>query len=285
MAELDLKYKKKIRPDELRSAWFGRIYLWILLVIVMFPILAVIAASLSPGQAFTADIIPKNPTLDNYKAVLNETDFLLWVKNSLIICTSVAVLQVVTSVLAAFAFARLKFTGRKSGLMALLILQMFPNMMALPAIISVVYNNGLSDQLWVLILIIGAGSAYYIWLIKGTIDGIPMELSESAYIDGATTFQMFRKIILPLLRNMIIVIFLLSFIAAYSEFVFTSALLKGVEVKTVTTGLKQFITGNFSANWTQYSAAAVMSSLPVVILFLFSQKYIAKGLVAGAVKG
>ncbi|MBU5315105.1 sugar ABC transporter permease [Clostridium bornimense] len=285
MAELDLKYKKKIRPDEVRSAWFGRIYLWILLVIVLFPILAVIAASLSPGQAFTADIIPKNPTLDNYKAVLNDTDFLLWVKNSLIICTSVAVIQVITSVLAAFAFARIKFTGRKSGLMALLILQMFPNTMALPAIIGIVYNLNLSDQLWVLILIIGAGSAYYIWLIKGTIDGIPMELSESAYIDGATTFQMFRKIILPLLRNMIIVIFLLSFIAAYSEFIFTSALLKGLEVKTVTTGLQQFITGNFSANWTEYSAAAVMSSLPVVILFLCSQKYIAKGLVAGAVKG
>ena len=285
MAELDLKYKKKIRPDELRSAWFGRIYLWILLVIVLFPILAVIAASLSPGQAFTADIIPKNPTLDNYKAVINDTDFLLWVKNSLIICTSVAILQVVTSVLAAFAFARLKFTGRKSGLMALLILQMFPNTMALPAIIGIVYNYNLSDTLWVLILIIGAGSAYYIWLIKGTIDGIPMELSESAYIDGATTFQMFRKIILPLLRNMIIVIFLLSFIAAYSEFIFSSALLKGLEVKTVTTGLQQFITGNFSANWTEYSAAAVMSSLPVVILFLFSQKFIAKGLVAGAVKG
>ena len=285
MAELDLKYKKKIRPDEVRSAWFGRIYLWILLVIVLFPILAVIAASLSPGQAFTADIIPKNPTLDNYKAVLNDTDFLLWVKNSLIICTSVAVIQVITSVLAAFAFARIKFTGRKSGLMALLILQMFPNTMALPAIIGIVYNLNLSDQLWVLILIIGAGSAYYIWLIKGTIDGIPMELSESAYIDGATTFQMFRKIILPLLRNMIIVIFLLSFIAAYSEFIFTSALLKGLEVKTVTTGLQQFITGNFSGRWTQYSAAAVMSSLPVVILFLFSQKYIAKGLVAGAVKG
>lgn len=285
MAELDYKYKKKLRPDEIRSAWLGRIYLWIILIIVLFPILAVIAASLSPGQAFTADIIPKHPTLDNYKAVINDTDFLLWIKNSLIICTSVAIMQVVTSVLAAFAFSRIKFTGRKSGLMALLILQMFPNMMALPAIIGIVYNYNLSDQLWVLILIIGAGSAYYIWLIKGTIDGIPLELSESAYIDGASTFQMFVKIILPLLRNMIIVIFLLSFIAAYSEFVFTSALLKGIEVKTVTTGLQQFITGNFSANWTQYSAAAVMSSIPVVVLFLCSQKYIAKGLVAGAVKG
>lgn len=285
MAEMDLKYKKKLRPDQIRSAWLGRVFIWIMLVVTLFPIMAVVAASLTKGQAFTASIWPKNPTLENYKIVLQETDFLTWVKNSMIVCISVALLQTVTSVLAAFAFARLKFKGRKSGLMALLILQMFPNTMALPAIISIVFNNGLSDQLWVLILLIGAGSAYYIWLIKGTIDGIPMELTEAAYIDGATTFQMFVKIILPLLRNMLLVIFLLSFISAYSEFIFTSAIIKDGELKTIATGLKQFITGNFSGRWTQYSAAAVMSSLPVVILFLFSQKYIAKGLVSGAVKG
>lgn len=285
MAEMDLKYKKKLRPDQIRSAWLGRVFIWIMLVVTLFPIMAVVAASLTKGQAFTASIWPKNPTLENYKIVLQETDFLTWVKNSMIVCISVALLQTVTSVLAAFAFARLKFKGRKSGLMALLILQMFPNTMALPAIISIVFNNGLSDQLWVLILLIGAGSAYYIWLIKGTIDGIPMELTEAAYIDGATTFQMFVKIILPLLRNMLLVIFLLSFISAYSEFIFTSAIIKDGELKTIATGLKQFITGNFSGRWTQYSAAAVMSSLPVVILFLFSQQYIAKGLVSGAVKG
>lgn len=285
MAEMDLKYKKKLRPDQIRSAWLGRVFIWIMLAVTLFPIMAVVAASLTKGQAFTASIWPKNPTLENYKIVLQETDFLIWVKNSMIVCISVALLQTVTSVLAAFAFARLKFKGRKSGLMALLILQMFPNTMALPAIISIVFNNGLSDQLWVLILLIGAGSAYYIWLIKGTIDGIPMELTEAAYIDGATTFQMFVKIILPLLRNMLLVIFLLSFISAYSEFIFTSAIIKDGELKTIATGLKQFITGNFSGRWTQYSAAAVMSSLPVVILFLFSQKYIAKGLVSGAVKG
>lgn len=285
MAEMDLKYKKKLRPDQIRSAWLGRVFIWIMLAVTLFPIMAVVAASLTKGQAFTASIWPKNPTLENYRIVLQETDFLIWVKNSMIVCISVALLQTVTSVLAAFAFARLKFKGRKSGLMALLILQMFPNTMALPAIISIVFNNGLSDQLWVLILLIGAGSAYYIWLIKGTIDGIPMELTEAAYIDGATTFQMFVKIILPLLRNMLLVIFLLSFISAYSEFIFTSAIIKDGELKTIATGLKQFITGNFSGRWTQYSAAAVMSSLPVVILFLFSQKYIAKGLVSGAVKG
>ena len=285
MAEMDLKYKKKLRTDQIRSAWLGRVFIWIMIAITIFPILAVVAASLSPGQAFTASIWPKEPTLENYRIVLQETDFLIWVKNSMIICISVAILQTATSVLAAFAFARLKFTGRKSGLMALLILQMFPNTMALPAIIKIVFDLNLSNSMIVLILLVGAGSAYYIWLIKGTIDGIPMELSEAAYIDGATTFQMFVKIILPLLRNMMIVIFLLSFIAAYSEFIFTSSILKDTELKTISTGLQQFITNNFSGKWTQYSAAAVMSSLPVVILFLFSQKYISKGLVSGAVKG
>ena len=285
MAEMDLKYKKKLRSDQIRSAWLGRIFIWVMIVITIFPILAVVAASLTKGQAFTASIWPKDPTFENYKAVLQETDFLIWMRNSIFVCITVALLQTSTSVLAAFAFARLKFAGRKSGLMTLLILQMFPNTMALPAIIKIVFDWNLSDNLWVLILLIGAGSAYYIWLIKGTIDGIPMELTESAYIDGATTFQMFRKIILPLLRNMMIVIFLLSFIAAYSEFIFTSSLIKDGSLKTISTGLQQFITNNFSGRWTQYSAAAVMSSLPLVILFLFSQKYIAKGLVSGAVKG
>ena len=116
-------------------------------------------------------------------------------------------------------------------------------------------------------------------------DGIPKELTEAAYVDGATTLQMFLKIILPLMRNMILVIFLFAFIGAYSEFIFSSALLKDPSVQTVATGLRSFIKDKFSANWTQYSAAAVMSSVPVVLLFMGLQKFIASGLTAGSVKG
>ena len=169
--------------------------------------------------------------------------------------------------------------------MMLLLLQMFPAAMALPSILGIAYKLNAMDNIWALVIIQCGGSAYNIWLMKGFIDGIPKELTEAAYMDGATTFQTFIQVILPLTKNMLIVIFLFSFIGSYSEFVFASALLKDPTTQTIATGLKGFITGQFSANWTQYSAAAIMACVPIVFLFTISQKYIADGLVSGSVKG
>ena len=257
-----------------------------MMLITIFPIIAIVAASMAKGQSFTQEsIFPTQWTLENYVDVLKKTDFLKWVKNSLLICTGVATLQLVLSVPAAFAFSKLRFKGRRKGLMGLLLLQMFPAAMALPAIIGITYSLGLTDKPWVLILILAGGSAYNIWLLKGAVDGIPSDLVEAAYIDGASTGEVFFKIILPLLRNMMIVIFLFAFIGAYSEFIFTSALIKDSSLQTVATGMRSFITNKFSANWTQYSAAAIMASVPLVVIFMACQKYIAKGLVSGAVKG
>lgn len=279
------KYKKKLRPDEVRNLWFGRIFIWVMIAITLFPIVAVISASMAKGDAFTqTTFFPAEWTLENYKKLIEKTDFLTWVKNSLLICTTVALIQLALSVPAAFAFSKLRFWGRKNGLMSLLILQMFPTTMALPAIIGVVYTYNLSNRPWILILILAGGSAYNIWLLKGAIDGIPDELVEAAYIDGASVLQTFIRIILPLLRNMLIVIFLFSFIGAYSEFMFTSALLKNADLQTITTGLQKFIKNNFSANWTMYSAAAILATVPIVTIFMIFQKYIASGLVSGSVK-
>ena len=278
-------YKKKLRPDEIRTAWLGRIFLWIMILITLFPIVAVISASMAKGNSFTqTSFFPTEWTFENYIKVFEKTEFLLWLKNSLIICTSVAVLQLVLSVPAAFAFSKLRFTGRKNGLMSLLILQMFPAAMALPAIMGIVFAYNLTNKPIVLILILAGGSAYNIWLLKGAVDGIPDELVEAAYIDGASTFKVFTSIILPLLRNMLIVIFLFAFIGAYSEFMFTSAILKNADVQTIVTGLQKFIKDQFSANWTMFSAAAVMATTPLVIIFMLCQKYIAGGLISGSVK-
>lgn len=283
--EKKVVYKKKLRSDEVRTAWISRIFIWFMLIITIFPIIAVISASMAKGNAFTqTTFFPKEWTLENYIKVIEKTQFLLWVRNSLIISTIVAVIQLLLSIPAAFAFSKLRFWGRKDGLMSLLILQMFPTTMALPAILGIVFSYNLTNKPWVLILILAGGSAYNIWLLKGAIDGIPDELVEAAYIDGASTFKVFYSIILPLLRNMLIVIFLFAFIGAYSEFMFTSSILKNADVQTITTGLQKFITNNFSANWTQYSAAAVMAALPIVVIFMIFQKYIATGLVSGSVK-
>ena len=281
-----LKYEKKMRPAEKRALWISRIFIWLMILVVLFPIFSIVTASMAKGEAFTqTSLLPKAWTLENYKKVLTETNFLIWLKNSIIVCTATAIIQLLLTVPMAFAFSRMKFWGRKKGLMMLLLLQMFPTAMALPAILSLAYKWNGMDHLITLIIIGTGASAYNIWLLKGAIDGIPKELTEAAYVDGATTWQTFLTIILPLLRNMLLVIFLFSFIGSYSEFVFASALLKEPESLTLAVGMQQFITNNFSANWTQYSAAAIMASIPIVIFASATQKYMAEGLTAGSVKG
>ncbi|MDO4534683.1 MAG: sugar ABC transporter permease [Clostridium perfringens] len=281
-----LKYKKKLRTAEKRKAWVSRILLWVMMAVVLFPVLAIISASMAKGNAFTqSTILPTSWTLENYKKVITNTNFLIWVKNSLIVCFVTAIIQLAMTIPAAFAFSKLRFAGRRKGLMFLLLLQMFPATMALPAILGIAYSLNGMDKILTLVIIGCGGSAYNIWLLKGFLDGIPKELSEAAFVDGATTFQTFIKIILPLTKNMLVVIFLFSFIGSYGEYIFASALLKDPDSQTLMVGLRSFINGKFSANWPQYSAAAVMASAPIVVLFLMSQKFISKGLVAGAVKG
>ncbi|HAT4314767.1 TPA: sugar ABC transporter permease [Clostridium perfringens] len=282
----ELKYERKLRPAERRMAWISRIFIWFMLLVVLFPVFAVVSASMAKGEVFTqTSLIPSAWTLENYSKVLTETNFLIWVKNSLIICVVVSIIQLLLTVPMAFAFSRLKFWGRKNGLMMLLLLQMFPAAMTLPAILALAYRLEGMDHIITLIIIQAGAGAFNVWLLKGAIDGIPKELTEAAYVDGASTFQTFTMIILPLLRNMLLVIFLFTFIGAYSEFIFASSLLKSPESLTLAVGMQQFITNNFSANWTQYSAAAIMASIPIVAFATVAQKYMAKGLTAGSVKG
>lgn len=282
----ELKYVKRLKPAEKRVAWASRIVLWIMMAVVLIPVMAVISASMAKGNSFTqTSIFPTTFTLENYVKVLTKTKFLIWIKNSMIVCVSVAFLQLLMTTPAAFAFSKLKFKGRRYGLMGLLILQMFPTAMALPAILSVAYKFDMMDKLYGLIILLAVGSAYNIWLMKGYMDGIPKELSEAAYVDGASTLQVFVRIILPLIKNMLIVIFIFAFVGAYSEFLFTSALIKDPFTETVATGMRGFINNQFSSNWTQYSSAAIMASIPVVLISVLSQKFFASGLTAGSVKG
>ena len=282
----DLVYKHRLRPAEIKDLWIARIIIWICIVVTLFPIFTIIMSSLTKGDTFfSTTLIPKEITFSNYAKVLNETDFKIWMKNSIILCSLVSIIQLFLSITGAYAFSRMKFKGRKNGLMSLLILQMFPTVMALPAILGVCYKLNLIDQFWSLIVLLAGGSAFSIWLLKGFIDSLPKELDEAAMVDGASHLKVFTKIILPLSKPMLAVIFLFSFIGVYSEFLLTSALMKDPSNQTLATGLRQFINNAFSAHWTQFSAAAVMACVPVAIIFMILQKFIAKGLTAGAVKG
>lgn len=173
-------------------------------------------------QFFLSSLFPEKFSVEHYVTLFRETDFTVWVWNSLKFCVIVATIQLVITSLAAYAFARLRFIGRKYGLMSLLVLQVFPNSMAVAGYYILIYRFGLVDSSLALIFVLAGGSAYNIWLLKSYIDGLPVELDEAAMVDGANQFQVFYKIIIPLAMPQLAVIFLFSFIATYSEYVITS---------------------------------------------------------------
>lgn len=278
--------REKMNGSEMRALWGSRIVIWITIILVLFPVVWIVMSSFSAGDSFfLSSLFPEKFSVEHYVTLFRETDFTVWVWNSLKFCVIVATIQLVITSLAAYAFARLRFIGRKYGLMSLLVLQVFPNSMAVAGYYILIYRFGLVDSSLALIFVLAGGSAYNIWLLKSYIDGLPVELDEAAMVDGANQFQVFYKIIIPLAMPQLAVIFLFSFIATYSEYVITSIFLQTPGKMTLALGLQSFISDQFAAHWTLFSAAAVISSLPIMIVFMCLQRFIQSGLVAGCVKG
>ena len=279
-------YKEKISASDGRGLWLSRIIIWISIVVVLFPAVWILMSSFSAGDSFfLSTLFPKKFSFEHYVKLFKETNYTLWVWNSLKLCMVVATIQLVMTSLAAYAFSRMRFKGRKYGLMSLLVLQVFPSSMAVSGYYILVYNFGLVNSSLALILVLAGGSAYNIWLLKSYVDGIPVDLDEAAMIDGANHFQIFYRIILPLASPQLAVIFLFSFIATYSEYVITSIFMQTPGSMTLALGLQSFISDQFGAHWTMFSAAAVLSSLPIMIVFMCLQRFIQSGLVSGGVKG
>ncbi len=280
------KKHKKLASYEKRTLWLSRVIIWIAIIVILFPALWIVMSSFSAGDSFfLSSLFPEKFSTEHYIELFQETDFLLWVWNSVKLCIAVAIIQLTLTALAAYSFSRMRFTGRKYGLMSLLVLQVFPNSMAISGYYILLYQFGLVDNMAALILVLAGGSAFQIWLLKSYMDGIPKELDEAAMVDGAGHFIVFCKIILPLAAPQLAVIFLFSFIATYSEYVISSVFLQTPGNMTLALGLQSFISDQFAAHWTLFSAAAVLSSLPIMIVFMLLQRYIQNGLVAGGVKG
>lgn len=287
----EISFKRRFKPGELRRLWISRIIIWFFIFLAVFPILYIIGNSLSSSNSFASDeIFPSEMTLDNYKQLFDGTlkddfDFLTTLKNSIIVCTLVCIAQMFMVATSAYAFSRMRFRGRKYGLMALLIIQMFPAMLTVSAILTIMFKYQLTDNHFVLALFISGASAFNIWLMKGFMDSLPRELDEAAMVDGATHWQVFTKIIIPLSMPMFAVILLMSFLGAYNEFVFSASALMDPGKKTVAVAMQQFIDQQFNKRWTQFSAAAVIASVPQLIIFLSLQRFLQSGLTAGSVKG
>jgi arabinogalactan oligomer/maltooligosaccharide transport system permease protein len=261
----------------------------------LFPLYLVIISSFSSsGSLQLSSFLPRELSFANYDKLFNDPTipYLTWVKNSLYIAGSVAVFSVIIGTASAFAFSRLKFKGRKFGIQLLLLVQMFPAILAISAVYVImerVYKFapeiGLGTQPGLLLVYLGGAMGVNIWLLKGFVDSIPAELDEAAKIDGASEVQTFWLIFVPLAAPVLAVVALLSFIGTFNEFILARLFLVDMESRTVAVGLQQFIGGQYSQNWGPFAAGSILASIPIVIIFLSLQKYIVSGLTAGSVKG
>jgi len=261
----------------------------------LFPLYLVVISSFnSTGSLRLDSFIPREISFANYKLLFTDPTipYMIWVKNSLIIAGATAVLSVTIGSASAFAFSRLNFKGRKAGIQMLLLVQMFPAILAISAVYVImerVYtfapSLGLGTQAGLLLIYLGGAMGVNIWLLKGFVDSIPKELDEAAKIDGASAVQTYWLIFMPLAAPVLAVVALLSFIGTFNEFILARLFLVDMESRTVAVGLQQFIGGQYSENWGPFAAGSIIASVPIVIIFLSLQKYIVNGLTAGSVKG
>lgn len=215
----------------------------------------------------------------------NESKFLLSVRNTLFVSGLTGLLAILLSTTAGYAMARLRFPGRFQTLLFFIFIQMFPVFLALVAVYSLMVTLGLTNTFTGLILAYSGGAiAFNTWIFKGYVESLPESLEEAAMVDGATRWQTFLRVVLPLSGGMLAFIFLNQFIGTYAEFMLANVLLTGVEKWTVGVMLLSFTSGQFSTKWGVFAAAATLGALPIVALFYGFQRYFVGGAVAGGVK-
>ena len=259
-------------------------------VIIIYPLLWTIGASFNPGNSLVStSIIPKNPTNEHYvKLFAGEGNLFYkqWYLNSLKISVFTMLLSLISVSFTAYAFSRFRFKGRKNGLTLFMLLQMIPQFSALTAIFVLGQMLGLINSHWLLILIyVGGQIPMNSYLLKGYMDTIPMDLDESARIDGASRTRIFWQIIIPLSRPMLAVVAMNGFTGPLGDFTLSSVILRNPESYTLPIGLYKLVSDKMGASYTTFAAGAILISIPIVIVFLSLQKHFVSSLTAGGTKG
>jgi len=267
-------------------------YLILLLmtVIIVYPLLWTVGASFNPGNSLVStSIIPKNPTLDHYKELFAGKDnlqYVHWYLNSLKISIFTMIGSILCVSFTAYAFSRFRFKGRKNALTLFLLLQMIPQFSALIALFVLAQLLGMMNNHWLLILLyIGGQIPMNTYLMKGYMDSIPMDLDESAKIDGASNTRIFWQILMPLSRPMIAVVAMNGFTGPLGDFVMSSTILRTPESYTLPIGLYNLVNEVMGASYTTFAAGAILISIPIAVVFLLLQKNFVSGLTAGGTKG
>jgi arabinogalactan oligomer/maltooligosaccharide transport system permease protein len=266
-----------------------------MVLFAIFPLYLVILSSFNPsGSLQLTSFLPTEISMVNYEMLFTSPTipFLTWMTNSLLIAGVVALFSVIIGAGSAFAFSRLRFKGKKTGLELLLLVQMFPSILAIGAVYVImerVYafapEIGIGTVGGLILVYLGGAMGVNIWLLKGFVDSIPVEIDEAAKIDGASPMQIYWQIFLPLATPVLAVVTLLSFIGTFNEFILASLFLTDMEARTVAVGLQQFVGGQYATNWGAFAAGSVLASIPIVAIFLSLQRYIISGLTAGSIKG
>jgi ABC-type maltose transport system permease subunit len=291
------KTKKQLTITQ--SKRLGLILRWALAVVLVtfsiFPVLWIVSASLDPvNNLATQKLIPDNAGFENFRELINNPifPFFTWLWNSIKVSVTTTILTISLTTMAAYAFSRFRFKGRQELLKTILLVQSFPNLLAIVALFSISKQIGdvfaalgLNTHAGLILVYLGGAMGMNIWLMKGYMDTIPRDIDESAMVDGATDWQIFSKLILPLLRPILTVIGILSFIGTYGEFIIARTLLTKRELQTVMVGLQIFTAGQYTKNWGVFAAGALIAALPIMIIYLVLQDLIVGGLTQGAVKG
>jgi len=232
--------------------------------------------------------------LINYDTLFNNErkPFLRWIFNSVVIASLNSIIVVLITAFSAYSFSRFRFSGRRSLLILILLVQVFPNLLAMVAIFLILQQIGnhipflgLNTMGGLILVYVGGAMGINIWLMKGFFDSVPREIDESALVDGANHWQVYWRLIFPLVRPVLVVVGILSFVGTYNEFVLARILLRDKESWTLMVGLWQFISSNFSQDWGVFAAGAIVGALPSLIIYLLLQDQIVGGLTQGAVKG
>lgn len=268
----------------------GYIVLVIMSVIWLFPILWIILTAFREEQGYYVGyFMPKGFTLNNFTQLFSAESvipFARWWMNTFIVAIVCCVLNTIIILATAYVLSRTRFSGRVTLMKVLMIIGMFPGFMSMIAVYNILKGMGLAQNLFALIVIGVAGAAMGYQVCKGFFDTIPKSLDEAAIIDGATKFQIFTKITAPLAKPMIIYTMLTSFLAPWSDYIFPSMLFGDKQSSyTVAVGLKWMTDfRRIDVYYTQFAAGSILVAVPIVILFIFLQKYYVEGL-SGAVKG
>ena len=266
----------------------------VIAVFAVFPLLFVLSASLNPHGTLTgSNALFSAIGLDSYVRILTDPVFPypLWYANSIIIASITAFFTVFLGAMAAYSFSRMRFTGRRAGLITIVVVQMFPQLLAVVAIFLLMTAIGdwfpalgINTQPGVILVYLGGALGVNTYLMYGYFNTIPVSIDEAAKIDGAGHARIFFTIILRLTAPVLAVVGLISFIFTLNEYAVASVLLIDADKQTLAVGLVKLVSNPRYADWSAFSAGAIMAAIPVVVLFLWLQKYIVGGLTSGAVK-